>query len=126
MKKIGVYIHIPFCKQKCYYCDFISYANNEKYFEKYVQALIKEINNFLYNNVLLKSISLDKVEIVGHNFIWLNKVLENLSLPNLKVVGDNFLYSNETLDSIDLPNLVSKGFSFIFFNDKIKNKVLRK
>ena len=50
MKKIGVYIHIPFCKQKCYYCDFISYANNEKYFEKYVQALIKEINNFLYNN----------------------------------------------------------------------------
>ena len=50
MKKLGVYIHIPFCKQKCYYCDFVSYANNEKYFEKYVQALIMEIDNFFRKN----------------------------------------------------------------------------
>ena len=50
MKKIGVYIHIPFCKQKCYYCDFISYANKEQYFDKYVQALITEMSSFLDNN----------------------------------------------------------------------------
>ena len=50
MKKIGVYIHIPFCKQKCYYCDFISYANKEQYFDKYVQALIAEMSSFLDNN----------------------------------------------------------------------------
>ena len=50
MKKLGVYIHIPFCKQKCYYCDFVSYTNNEKYFEKYVQALIMEIDNFFQKN----------------------------------------------------------------------------
>lgn len=50
MKKLGIYIHIPFCKQKCFYCDFVSYANQDKYFQKYVQALNKEINNFLDNN----------------------------------------------------------------------------
>lgn len=50
MKKIGLYVHIPFCKQKCYYCDFISYSKKENYFEKYVQALIKEMKNFLYHN----------------------------------------------------------------------------
>ena len=50
MKKLGIYIHIPFCKQKCFYCDFISYANQDKYFQKYVQALNKEINNFIDNN----------------------------------------------------------------------------
>ena len=50
MKKLGIYIHIPFCKQKCFYCDFISYANQDKYFQKYVQALSKEINNFIDNN----------------------------------------------------------------------------
>lgn len=50
MKKLGIYIHIPFCKQKCFYCDFISYANQDKYFKKYVQALNKEINNFIDNN----------------------------------------------------------------------------
>lgn len=50
MKKLGIYVHIPFCKQKCFYCDFVSYANQDKYFQKYVQALNKEINNFIDNN----------------------------------------------------------------------------
>ena len=39
----GVYIHVPFCKQKCFYCDFPSYAGKETYEEAYVHALIKEI-----------------------------------------------------------------------------------
>ena len=42
-KKVGIYVHIPFCKSKCYYCDFISYANKEKLEEEYKIALIKEI-----------------------------------------------------------------------------------
>ncbi len=46
MKKIGLYIHIPFCKQKCYYCDFISFENLEKQQEKYINALCMEIHNF--------------------------------------------------------------------------------
>ena len=50
MKEIGAYIHIPFCKQKCIYCDFISYANKEKMQEKYIKSLIKEIKNFIDNN----------------------------------------------------------------------------
>lgn len=50
MKRIGVYIHIPFCKQKCYYCDFISYANKNNYCERYINALIKEMKNFINTN----------------------------------------------------------------------------
>ena len=30
MKNIGIYIHIPFCKKKCDYCDFISYDKRKK------------------------------------------------------------------------------------------------
>ena len=41
--QIGIYVHIPFCKQKCYYCDFVSYNNRNNFMEKYVQALEKEI-----------------------------------------------------------------------------------
>ena len=52
MKKMGVYIHIPFCKQKCYYCDFISYSNKEDYFDKYIQSLIEEMNNFFNDNIV--------------------------------------------------------------------------
>ncbi len=43
----GIYIHIPFCKQKCYYCDFISFAQNGDIIEKYINALIKEIKKTL-------------------------------------------------------------------------------
>ncbi len=41
-EELGIYIHIPFCKRKCYYCDFISYSQKDKKVE-YVRALQKEI-----------------------------------------------------------------------------------
>ena len=41
--EIGIYIHIPFCISKCFYCDFTSYANRENMIEKYIYALCNEI-----------------------------------------------------------------------------------
>lgn len=43
MKKIGIYLHIPFCKSKCYYCDFISYCNEEYNINSYIECMRKEI-----------------------------------------------------------------------------------
>lgn len=43
----GIYIHIPFCRQKCYYCDFVSFANREELIQKYIECLKKEIKNTL-------------------------------------------------------------------------------
>lgn len=40
---ISIYIHIPFCKKKCYYCDFVSFDNKEDMIEKYINALCEEI-----------------------------------------------------------------------------------
>lgn len=40
----SLYIHIPFCKKKCSYCDFISYAGKEDQIDGYVESLIKEIH----------------------------------------------------------------------------------
>jgi len=45
-KEIGVYVHIPFCKQKCYYCDFISFANKNEKQEQYIKAIKKEIDTY--------------------------------------------------------------------------------
>lgn len=44
-KEIGIYIHIPFCAKKCFYCDFISYANKEKIIPEYMKVLETEIKN---------------------------------------------------------------------------------
>lgn len=45
MKEISLYIHIPFCKQRCLYCDFPTFAGKEKLRGDYVDALIKEIKD---------------------------------------------------------------------------------
>ena len=52
MKDIGIYVHIPFCKHKCYYCDFISYANKESLVERYINVLIREITDVATGNRL--------------------------------------------------------------------------
>ena len=46
IKKKGIYIHIHFCKQKCGYCDFHSFAKIEDLKEEYVEALCNEIKEF--------------------------------------------------------------------------------
>lgn len=38
-KSLGLYIHIPFCKQKCVYCDFYSLSGNESRMDDYTDAL---------------------------------------------------------------------------------------
>jgi len=43
MGNIGLYIHIPFCRQKCLYCDFPSWAGKEDRMQAYVDALTTEI-----------------------------------------------------------------------------------
>ena len=50
MKKIGIYIHIPFCMQKCYYCDFCSYAGKLEMQNKYINSLLKEIDEIKNKN----------------------------------------------------------------------------
>lgn len=39
----GIYVHIPFCVKKCYYCDFLSAPATEEEKHAYVDALLREI-----------------------------------------------------------------------------------
>lgn len=42
----GLYIHIPFCKQKCKYCDFVSFQRMEDTADKYIDALKREAEQY--------------------------------------------------------------------------------
>lgn len=46
MKKLGIYVHIPFCRQKCSYCDFYSVNWNDESENKYVEAVLNEIKGY--------------------------------------------------------------------------------
>lgn len=52
---IGVYIHIPFCKSICSYCDFCKIIYNKKYVEKYLDELEREIKK-RYTGEVVKTI----------------------------------------------------------------------
>ena len=57
IKEIGLYIHIPFCKRKCYYCDFLSYSNKNNLIEKYCDTLIQEYRSYnMTSNYKIKTI----------------------------------------------------------------------
>ncbi len=43
MENIGIYIHIPFCAKKCYYCDFVSFPVMEEKQKDYVQKIKEEL-----------------------------------------------------------------------------------
>lgn len=45
-KKLGIYIHIPFCEKKCAYCDFLSAPESSEVKKKYIDVLQKEIESF--------------------------------------------------------------------------------
>ncbi|HOZ54709.1 MAG TPA: radical SAM family heme chaperone HemW [Clostridia bacterium] len=45
MKDVGIYVHIPFCIKKCFYCDFISYENKNELKHEYVKYLLREIEH---------------------------------------------------------------------------------
>ena len=60
--ELGVYVHIPFCVRKCYYCDFVSYSNKFEIQEGYVKKLIEEIE---YNKDLLKNNEVTTIYIGG-------------------------------------------------------------
>lgn len=47
MKELSIYIHIPFCKSKCYYCDFASYGNANDKIPKYIESLFKEMDFYI-------------------------------------------------------------------------------
>lgn len=46
MKRAGIYIHVPFCRSRCSYCDFATGAYESRLAESYVSALTKEIAAF--------------------------------------------------------------------------------
>lgn len=86
-KELGIYIHIPFCVQKCYYCDFISYENKLEYIEEYIKEVIEELKQ--YN---LKDYNITTIYIGGGTPSFIDEKYIKQLLDELK----NKLVGNKT------------------------------
>ncbi len=83
MKKLGVYIHVPFCKKKCNYCDFYSVKWDDEWENKYIEAVINEIKG--YKNMLGNKYSVDTIYFGGGTPTIikpsnLKKILDSISI----------------------------------------------
>jgi len=54
METLGLYVHIPFCRRKCAYCDFTSYPGREAQMDDYIEAVIGEAR--LYADALFSRV----------------------------------------------------------------------
>ena len=59
---LGIYIHIPFCRKKCDYCDFYSLAGQEETMDLYLKALLTHIK---ITAATLKAYSVDTIYFGG-------------------------------------------------------------
>lgn len=93
MKELALYIHIPFCISKCYYCDFNSFSNKKLLIPDYIYYLINEIK--LYKDKLedytIKTIFFGGGTPSSIEAIYIGKVLEtiheNLNVDNLEEIS---------------------------------------
>src|SRR6266498_3829393 len=109
----GVYLHIPFCRSRCSYCDFATGMYEAELAERYVRALAKEIGNW---NEIESPIAVDTVYFGGGTPSLLTPAqIEQI----LQVVHDRF----EILDGAEVT--MEMNPASVSSSDELSNQKLR-
>ena len=118
MKNLSVYVHIPFCRQRCYYCDFVSSTNcSDTNMLRYANAVKRELglSDKIFN---LKNYNLDTLYFGGGTpsllkSDYFRSILEELFLiwPNFK--GEMTFEAN--------PNSISENLIFCITRYSLSN-----
>ena len=82
---MSIYIHIPFCKTICSYCDFCKFYYNEKWVDNYLIALEKEIKS-KYKNEPINTIYIGGGTPTSLNIKQLEKLLKLTKLFNFEKI----------------------------------------
>jgi len=135
MKNSAIYIHIPFCKIKCIYCDFYSITNRENQIPLFTKLLIKEIKS--YKNYRKKEWNFNTIFFGGGTPSILpskdiEKILEALDDTfDISSVKEITLEANPGEASLDFLKDIKKiginrlSMGFQSFNDKLLKKLGR-
>ena len=104
----GIYIHVPFCKRKCSYCDFYSVTAQNK-IPVFINSVIREI--FLKKESPFDNITFDTIYLGGGT----PSLLSSLQISKiLTAVYDNFSVSND-------PEITIEANPFTLNNNNLEN-----
>lgn len=115
-RNLGIYIHIPFCIEKCSYCDFISFENKLDFQGKYIEQLKKEIES---QKEILKNSDITTIYIGGGtpSAIKSKYIVEIINYLNEYI---NFKESNNMEITIEVnPGTVTKQKLIDYYNSGI-------
>ena len=109
-KELGIYIHIPFCKQKCYYCDFVSFSNKQSLVESYIEAVKKEINDYFQNEKFLQKYNVTTIYIGGGtpSYIDSQYILEIMNILENKLKNNRTKFEDMEITIEVNPGTVNK------------------
>ena len=122
LRDMGLYVHIPFCKQKCMYCDFPAYQNLQDYYETYVYALVQETDLWVSEHPESTSKAIDTIYFGGGTPTELSIQQLQMILDKIKntftITDDCHMTIESNPGEVDLSyltKLVKLGFNRISF-----------
>lgn len=122
LRDMGLYVHIPFCKQKCMYCDFPAYQNLQDYYETYIYALVQEIDLWISEHPESKERPIDTIYFGGGTPTELSIQQIKMILDKIKstftITDDCHMTIESNPGEVDLrylTKLVQLGFNRISF-----------
>ena len=133
LNELGIYIHIPFCKQKCYYCDFVSYSNKCNEVKEYIESLKKEIKEFDFSNYKVTSIYIGGGTPSYIDSIYIVEILSELkeklkcNLIEFKDIEITIEVNPGTVDTKKLNDYKKSGINRLSIGlQSTKNDILKK
>ena len=114
-ENIGIYIHIPFCYKKCFYCDFVSYENKEDIIEEYIDALCMEI---LQNAEILSEYTISTIYFGGGTPSYIDSKYITKVMDTLKLFVTDALVAKEVTIEVT-PNSASLEKLTDYYNSGI-------
>ena len=134
-KDLNFYIHIPFCRKLCAFCEYIKYpTTNREMEEKYIDILEKDIDKFIENHTMFTLYGLDigggtPTSLSEKPFKHLMQTCKNI-ISNSELVEDfepSIEATFETLDESKLLEIHNAGFRRISLGIQTMNlEILKK
>ena len=132
MRKLGIYIHIPFCDKICNYCDFTAFQGANTKIKEYVEAIKKEIELKGNKEFLIDSIFIGggTPSFIDGEYIFeiLEKVREQFTvLENIEITIETNpkTFDDKKLELYKKSKINRLSIGVQSFNDKILKELGR-